>query len=210
MENISKITVLRCAEASIEEKKSVFIGNVFPVSSEEDARRCIESVKKNHYDARHNVFAYILNGGCVSRFTDDGEPKGSAGIPVLNVIKMSGAVDVLIVVTRYFGGILLGTGGLARAYSSAAKAALDAAGLAVMVRHALFDVRCSYSDYVKIQSQLAKCGVVEEGADFGADVLMHLSCLFDDFEAASYVIVQLTAGRCSAVLIGDAERPSEK
>ena len=163
MEDNVRITVKRAAAATIEERKSEFIANVAPVSSEEEAREFIDSIKKKYYDARHNVFAYVLDGGSVSRFTDDGEPKGSAGIPVLNVLKMTGVDGVCVVVTRYFGGILLGTGGLVRAYSAAAKAALDEAGIAVMRQYDICTVRCSYSDHGKISSKLDSCGAHLEG-----------------------------------------------
>lgn len=203
-----RITAACAAEATIEEKKSVFIGNVSPVSSEEEARAFIDAVKKKYYDARHNVFAYVLSGGSISRFTDDGEPKGSAGIPVLNVLKMSGATDMCMVVTRYFGGILLGTGGLVRAYSAAAKAALDKAGFAVMEMYDLVEVLCSYSDYQKLQSQLAKAGATEENSEFGAEVTMRISCKKSDTQALDYLVTQLTGARCKAVVTGEIERKS--
>ena len=203
-----RITAACAAEATVEEKKSVFIGNVSPVSSEEEARAFIDAVKKKYYDARHNVFAYYLNGGNISRFTDDGEPKGSAGIPVLNVLKMSGATDMCMVVTRYFGGILLGTGGLVRAYSAAAKAALDKAGFAVMEMYDLVEFKCSYSDYQKLQSQLPKVGAAEENSAFGADVTMRLSCKKSDTQALCYLVTQLTGARSNAVVTGEVERKS--
>ncbi|MBQ4097390.1 MAG: YigZ family protein, partial [Clostridia bacterium] len=103
-----RITLARAASAEMEERKSVFIGYATPITCEEDARAFIEKKKKEYYDARHNVYAYVLDGGSVARYSDDSEPQGTAGIPILNVIKMSGATDLCIVVTRYFGGILLG------------------------------------------------------------------------------------------------------
>ena len=201
-----RITVRREATAQIEEKKSVFIGTVTPVNSEEEARAFIERIKKEHYDARHNVYAYVLDGGSVSRFTDDGEPKGSAGIPVLNVLKMSGVDGVCIVVTRYFGGILLGTGGLARAYSSAAKAALDEAGLSVMAEYAICEICCSYSDYTKLISKLSSVGAAEEKSTFGSDVCLTVSCLSSDTGAVSDFVTQSTAGKCSLKVVSFEER----
>ncbi|MBO4353463.1 MAG: YigZ family protein, partial [Clostridia bacterium] len=119
-------TVGKAASAEIVEKKSVFIGYAAPVSSEAEAREFVASIKKKHADARHNVSAYIVSGG-IMHSSDDGEPSGTAGVPVLEVIKKSGVINTVVVVTRYFGGILLGAGGLVRAYSAAAKAAIDAA-----------------------------------------------------------------------------------
>ncbi len=205
--NKERITVKGEARAKIEERKSVFIGSVCPVNDESEARSFIEKIKKEFYDARHNVYAYVLNGGMISRFTDDGEPKGSAGIPVLNVLKMSGVDGVCVVVTRYFGGILLGTGGLVRAYSAAAKAALDEAGLAVMTEYAVLQIKCSYPDYTKIAPKLTVTGALEEGSDFGADVTLTVSCLSSDVPALKEFVIQTTNGKSEPVLIGYEERP---
>ena len=204
--NIERLTVCCEARAQIEEKRSVFIGSVSPVRSEDDARAFIERIKKEFYDARHNVYAYILDGGSVCRFTDDGEPKGSAGIPVLNVLKMSGVDGVCIVVTRYFGGILLGTGGLVRAYSAAAKAALDAAGISVMSTYVICEICCSYSDYTKISAKLDTVGAVEESCDFSSEVKICVSILPSDTEALTYLINQITAGKCKISVIRTEER----
>ena len=110
------------------EKKSRFLGLITPVTTEAEARARLEAVKKQEYDARHNCWAYILHSG-QKRYSDDGEPQGTAGQPILNVLEREGVQDVLCVVTRYFGGILLGAGGLCRAYTKAAKDALDDAGI---------------------------------------------------------------------------------
>lgn len=206
----TRITLAKRASAEIEERKSIFIGTAAPVTSEEEARAFIDGVKKEYYDARHNVFAYLLSEGSVSRFTDDGEPKGSAGIPTLNVLKMSGAVDLAVVVTRYFGGILLGTGGLVRAYSAAAKAALDAAGFAVMRIYSVMEIRCTYSEYQLIVSKLSKAGAVEDSSDFAADVTMTVSALKEDEEAVKFLITQLTSGKASANTLRYEERPQSQ
>ena len=202
-----RITVCREARAEIEEKRSVFIGHTAPVSNENEAREFIAKIKKEHYDARHNVFAYVLDGGAVSRYTDDGEPKGSAGMPVLNVLTKTGVDGVCVVVTRYFGGILLGTGGLVRAYGAAAKAALDAAGLAYMTDYAVCRIECSYPDYQKIASKLETSGFKEESADFGENVVLTVSCRASDFESLSDFTVQTTLGKSKAEIIRTEERP---
>ena len=121
-------TIAAPAEAEIVEKKSRFIGQIAPVSTEEEALAFIAEVKATHRMARHNVYAYVLRGGRV-RYTDDGEPAKTAGMPTLEAIQHAGLEDVAVVVTRYFGGILLGTGGLVRAYTYATKAAIEAADI---------------------------------------------------------------------------------
>ena len=123
-------TVRNASEFTIIEKKSEFIGFCAPVKTEEEAIAFVNSVKKKHSAARHNVYAYVLREGNASRFSDDGEPHGTAGMPVLDSIRKAGITDVAVVVTRYFGGILLGTGGLVRAYTAAASGALHEAGVA--------------------------------------------------------------------------------
>ena len=127
------------------EKKSRFLGRVFAVSSEDEARALLEAVKREHYDARHNCWCYILRGGA-KRYSDDGEPQGTAGQPMLNVFEREGIENVLCVVTRYFGGILLGTGGLVRAYTAAAKDALLDAGVNEMRQWASLRVTCPPPD----------------------------------------------------------------
>ena len=135
-------------------------------SRDEEARAGYPFVDppRKYRDATHHVYAYLLRRGAVARYSDDGEPQGTAGVPVLNVVKMSGASDLCVVVTRYFGGILLGAGGLVRAYSAAAKRALDAAGIVTMTEFALLSIRCSYSDYQRLTAQLPKLGVSGTGA----------------------------------------------
>ncbi len=143
-------TVSESSFGEYEEKRSRFIGQLTHVESEEQAAEVVAAVCKKHYDARHNCYAYILKDG-TARFSDDGEPHGTAGKPMLDVLKCSGIVDAVLVVTRYFGGVLLGTGGLVRAYSSAAKAAVESADRAVMCRLCVCSVKCGYSalEYLK-------------------------------------------------------------
>ena len=136
----------RTGEAELVEKRSRFLGHVWRVASEEEARARIEETRKRHYDARHNCWCYILKDGPV-RYSDDGEPQGTAGQPMLNVFQREGVVDVCCVVTRYFGGILLGAGGLVRAYTQSAKDALDAAGISVVRRWVAMEVPCTYAQF---------------------------------------------------------------
>lgn len=204
-----RITIARRAKAQIEEKKSIFIANIAPVSTKEEAEAFVAEIKKEYHDARHNVFAYYIDNGITQRYSDDGEPQGSSGIPSLNVLKMSGATDMCVVVTRYFGGILLGTGGLARAYSGAVKAAIDAAGFAVFRQYAIYDIVCSYSDYTKLTAKLPTVNATEDSCDFGADVTVKAAILSKDSKALEDLVIQLTNGKSSAVLVATEERPAE-
>ncbi len=159
-------TLGREASAEFEEKKSVFIGHAKSVKTEEEALAFIKAKKAEFSDARHNVWAYRLRGDVVMRCSDDGEPQGSAGVPVLDTLKKSGVSDAVLVVTRYFGGILLGAGGLVRAYSHTAKLAIDAAGIVTFEKYTSFGMTCSYSDYQKYQAELPRFGAVIEDAQF--------------------------------------------
>ena len=137
-------TTLGCeASAEFEEKKSVFIGHAKPIKTEEEALAFIKSKKAEYSDARHNVWAYRLRGDVVMRCSDDGEPQGSAGVPVLDTLKKSGVSDAVIVVTRYFGGILLGAVGLVRAYSHTASLALEAAGIVTYEPYTEYELECN-------------------------------------------------------------------
>ncbi len=140
-------TILNSATAEFVDRRSRFIGQIQPVTDEAAAVSFIESVRKQHWDARHHVPAYILRAGDVRRFSDDGEPQGTAGMPVLDVLQKQNITDCVIVVTRYFGGILLGGGGLVRAYSHTASLAVEAAGIVEMRPAQLQEVTCSYTQY---------------------------------------------------------------
>ena len=152
------ITIKERSYFEYEDRKSVFIGEAMPVSTEADALRFIESVKKHYPDARHHVYAYVLRENSLMRFTDDHEPQGTAGMPVLDIIRKNGCTDVVIVVTRYFGGTLLGTGGLVRAYTSAALGALEGGEIIRYDVYTEAELSVSYSDYGKITSVLEAQG----------------------------------------------------
>jgi uncharacterized YigZ family protein len=146
-------------------KKSRFIGYAKPIKTEQDALSFIEEIRKKHWDATHNVYAYSLREGSIKRFSDDGEPQGTAGMPVLNVITQEGITDCVVVVTRYFGGILLGGGGLVRAYSHSAKLAVDAAGVITLVPWVVMSICCDYNLYGKIESLIRDMdGVISDTA----------------------------------------------
>lgn len=158
-----------------EEKRSEFIGVAIHINSEQDALDLIKRIRAKHYDARHNVFAYVCSGGNVQRYSDDGEPQGTAGIPVLDVIRKSGLEDVCIVVTRYFGGTLLGAGGLVRAYTAAAKLAVDAAGIVTYETYAQFRMELEYSDYQRILAKLPSFRAKVDNTDFGTKVTLDIA-----------------------------------
>ena len=136
---------------TLTEKKSRFIATVCPVTSSEQAMQEIEKLRSKYWDARHNVYAYTLLEGQIKRYSDDGEPSGTAGIPILNVLEKMELQNVLIVVTRYFGGILLGTGGLIRAYGQAAKNGIENAGIVQRCLCNIIAVSCSYTQLGKIE-----------------------------------------------------------
>ena len=158
-------------QAEYIEKKSRFLGGVYPVTSEQEAKEILERVRKQHYDARHNCWCYILKSG-QKRYSDDAEPQGTAGQPMLNVFEREGVVDVLCVVTRYFGGILLGAGGLCRAYTKAAKDALDAAGISKMQPWLRQQITVSYALFERAKLLIAAQEGAVEDAQYGADILI--------------------------------------
>ena len=192
----------RESEATFVEKRSEFIGHVWRVESEEEARAHIEATKKKHYDARHNCWCYIIRGGAV-RYSDDGEPQGTAGQPMLNVFQREGVENVCCVVTRYFGGILLGAGGLVRAYTQSAKDALDAAGISVVRRWVAMEVPCSYSMFERARLEVASFGGVIENVDYGADVV--LSALLPEERAEEFAahILDVSAGAIEVLEAGE-------
>ena len=155
------------------EKKSRFIGRVWLVETEEAALEKIQEMKKKHYDATHNCWAYIIKDGAV-RFSDDGEPGGTAGMPMLQVLQREGLYNVVCVVTRYFGGILLGAGGLVRAYTKGAKIAVDAAGKSMKRVWSVLYVPCPYSWYERLKLTVESVGGIIRTTEFGADVELEI------------------------------------
>jgi len=197
-----KIKRLReSAQIEFVEKKSLFIGFSTIVKNEEEALSIIKGKKKEYADATHNVYAYMI-GDTVARYSDDNEPQGTAGMPVLNSIRMSGITDVLVVVTRYFGGILLGAGGLVRAYSTAASMALEAGGEAVFENYVEMQVKCSYSDYGKINTELVSFDVIIDETKFEDEVTVNIAVRE---EAANSLICRITdsfSGRITPKIVG--------
>lgn len=188
-------TVKNAATASLTEKRSEFIANVAPVRTEEEAVAFVNGIRKRYADARHNVYAYVLRENNTVRFSDDGEPHGTAGLPVLDLLRKEGISDAAIVVTRYFGGILLGTGGLVRAYTQSAKLALDEAGIAEMLPLCAFSVRCGYSDHGKVEALLQSAELLSLGTEFGADVLLRYACKEEAFSSLCEALTEASNGR---------------
>ena len=187
------------------EKKSRFIGRIWPVETEEEALARIQEMKKKHYDATHNCWAYIIRDGAV-RFSDDGEPGGTAGMPMLQVLQREGLYNAVCVVTRYFGGILLGAGGLVRAYTKGAKIAVDAAGKSMKRAWTVLYVPCPYSFYERVRLEVEGFGGIVRKADFGAEVELEL--LFPEAKTQEFLdrLTDMTAGTVESMEIGQEYR----
>lgn len=167
--------ILENGVGEIEEKKSRFIAHIYSVNSEEEAEQYIYKIKKKYWDARHNCYAYIIGDkGQVQRFSDDGEPQGTAGKPILDIISTSGLVNCLIIVTRYFGGVLLGTGGLIRAYQAASKEGLLNSDIAMVSDGIAARIVTDYNAYGRLQYICSDTGVDITQADFSAEVIIML------------------------------------
>ena len=196
-------TIRREGQDEFVERRSRFIGAICPVTTEQQAIAFINDKKKAHWDATHNVYAYILREGQVRRYSDDGEPQGTAGIPVLDVLQKSGLTDCAVVVTRYFGGILLGAGGLVRAYTQSAKDALDAAGISVVRRWVEAELRVPYSLFERARQETEAAGGLVDGAEYGADVTLRV--LLPEEKATGFTdrITELTAGGVVPAVTGE-------
>ena len=189
------ITVKGYGEARFEEKKSVFIGYCEHVTNEEEALAFVKKIKEKHRDATHNCYGYVMKGGILCRYSDDGEPQGTAGKPILDMLVKSGVDDVCVVVTRYFGGTLLGTGGLVHAYSLGAKMAVEAAGIAQFENYVVLKVACSYSDYQRVGLELERCDAIIDNTDY-SDVVSVQFAVKDKFaEEITRKISEITSGK---------------
>ncbi len=188
--------------AVFEEKRSEFIGYAAHIANEAEAQAFVKRIKAKHHDARHNVFAYVC-GDSVQRYSDDGEPQGTAGIPVLDVIRKSGITDACIVVTRYFGGILLGAGGLVRAYTAAAKAAVDDAGIVTYEQYVELRVVLSYGDYRKLLAKLPAFGTLTDATDFASEVTLDIAMKATEEARFRDAVRELFAGRVAVEKRGE-------
>ena len=193
-------------QAELVEKRSRFLGHVWPVESEEQARGYIEQMKKRHYDARHNCWCYRLREGGVERYSDDGEPQGTAGQPMLNVFQREEVTGVCCVVTRYFGGVLLGAGGLVRAYTQSAKDALDAAGISVVRPWVRVAVPCPYPLFDRVRLEVEGLGGVPDGADYAEQVTVHALLPAEKVDSFTQRITELSAGGVTPLPEGEVWR----
>ena len=193
-------------EAEFVEKRSSFLGHVRYVETEDEAKAFVTEMKKKFYDARHNCWCYIIKDGAVS-YSDDGEPQGTAGIPMLEVLKREGVTNVVCVVTRYFGGVLLGTGGLLRAYTKSAKDALDAAGICVVRRWVKAEIACSYAMLERLKTECTAIGGVVADIEYSADVCLKLLLPEDKADAFSQRTADVTAGASELEITGEEFKP---
>ena len=192
-------------EEEFVEKKSRFIGRIWPVETEEEALQRIQEMKKKHYDATHNCWAYIIRDGAV-RFSDDGEPGGTAGMPMLQVLQREELYNVVCVVTRYFGGILLGAGGLVRAYTKGAKIAVDAAGKSMKRVWTALYLPCPYSYYERVKLAVAAFDGLIRKTEYGAEI--ELEVLFPEGRTQAFLthLRDMTSGTVEAMEIGQEYR----
>ncbi len=184
-------------------KKSRFIGYAKPVKTEEDALSFIEEIKKKHWDATHNVYAYSLREGGVKRFSDDGEPQGTAGMPVLNVLIQEDVTDCVVVVTRYFGGILLGGGGLVRAYSHSAKLGVDAAEIITLATFSVCEINCDYTFYGKIETLIRDFGGKIKETEFLQNVKLTFKIEQGTEESFDKKLKDLTNAKVDFQIVGE-------
>ncbi len=191
------------SEVEFEEKKSVFIGHAIRTDTEEAAQEYIKQMKKRYADATHNVSAYTINGGIIARYSDDGEPQGTSGMPTLDAIRKGGVDNACVVVTRYFGGTLLGAGGLVRAYSHTASLALEAAGIVTYEPYSEYSLTCGYSEYQRYSAYFADMGFIIDGTDFGAEVTVRLALKRSLGEAMVKKITEISGGRDMPRLVGE-------
>ena len=196
-------------ESEFTEKRSRFIGHVWPVESEEEAQAHIRDMRAKYYDARHNCWCYRI-GQSIVRYGDDGEPQGTAGQPMLKVLERENVTNVCCVVTRYFGGILLGAGGLTRAYSRGAKDALSAAGVAALGSWAVLRIHCSYPLLEQVKLELAAAGGTADEIAYGADVTLTASVPAGGVEDLRKRLTELSAGGIEPEELSRAFRPGHR
>ncbi|MGN0459078.1 MAG: YigZ family protein [Eubacterium sp.] len=195
-------TVEREASDYFIEKKSKFIGYVKPVKTSEEATQFINSIKSKHWDATHNVYAYVLKENNIQRYSDDGEPSGTAGVPVLDVLLKENLVDVCVVATRYFGGTLLGAGGLVRAYSHTSKIAVDAGGIITMAECSVLSVKVDYSFYDRMNILLKDFGANVTDTQFADNIEIKFSIKEDRQRALEDKLTDISNGRYLLTYLG--------
>lgn len=203
METKAYRTIAKEAHDEFTEQRSRFIGYVRPVTTEQEALDFIEEKKKQHWDAKHNVYAYIIREGNIRRCSDDGEPHGTAGVPSLDVLVKSDVTDAVVVVTRYFGGILLGAGGLVRAYTKGTKIALEAGGIVTMQKCLICMTSCDYNRYGKLSGLIPTNGGIIDDTDFGQDVTLTFHISPEHYPAFQKQLADATCGSVETEIIGE-------
>ena len=199
----SYITIHKYASFEYEDRKSIFIGEARPVTTEDEALAFIDAVKKRYPDAGHHVYAYVLRENSIMRFSDDGEPQGTAGMPVLDVIRKNGLTNTVIVVTRYFGGTLLGTGGLVRAYTAAALGAIENAEIITYDVYVSVNIETTYSDYQKFAPIFAETGFRSNDVRYTDKIILNGSIRKANLEVLFDKLVQTTSGRVKTEIIDE-------
>ena len=189
------------ADAEFIERRSRFIGHIFRTETEQEALARLKQMREKYWDATHNVPAYIIRNGNICRFSDDGEPQGTAGMPALNVLQKEELTDCVLVVTRYFGGILLGGGGLVRAYSHAAKIAVDAGGIVTRAECSIVKIRCDYTFYGRLASLIPEQGGIVEDTAFEDAVTVKMRIPQELEPAFEARLVDLSNGTCRGEII---------
>lgn len=202
-ENFGYVTLGGEGYAEYTEKKSVFIAYAAPVRSSAEACEYIKDKRSRYSDARHTVYAYLISQENATRYSDDGEPQGTAGIPVLEIMRKGGFTDAVITVTRYFGGILLGASGLLRAYTAAASDAVANAGIVKYSKFTEFTAVCSYSDYQKLITELQRSEIRVDGSSFGGAVELSLAVKSEAYGRAAEHIINMTSGRALLTVTGE-------
>ncbi len=192
-------------ESELTEKRSRFLGHVRMVETEEEARNFIAEMKKKYYDARHNCWCYSIRDGA-ERYSDDGEPQGSAGIPMLEVLRRQEVTNAVCVVTRYFGGVLLGTGGLLRAYTRSTADALDNAGISVVRLWLEAELACSYAQAERLKQEAAEAGGILADVEYGAGVVLKVMVPDEERDRFAAHIFDVSAGSVQVKITGESFR----
>lgn len=205
-EALSYLVPFEAAQSEFTEKKSRFISHIWRVESEEEARGRIEEMRKTYYDARHNCWCYLLREGGVLRYSDDGEPQGTAGQPMLNVFARREVWNVCCVVTRYFGGVLLGTGGLTRAYTRGAADALSASGVSTVCLWEQAALTLPYALFEQVRLLVAAAGGMEDRADYGAEITLYLTLPQGGRDALQQKLTEMSSGRLTLEARGEVFR----
>ena len=196
-------TVKSESSAEFIERKSKFIGYICPVQTEDEAIEFVNKIRKKHPDATHNVYAYLTREGNKQRYSDDGEPQGTSGMPTLGVFRSAEVFNVCCVVTRYFGGVLLGTGGLVRAYSHSAVLALEAAHIVTYEKYAQMRLMISYSDYSKYLSELEKNSVIIDNTVFEENVIIEFAVKKKCLSSLEAKLTEMSGGKLKMLQNGE-------